>query len=176
MKLKDFWIQKRLRSLLSCTDRRKPVFRPLEEVRDILLLCHVNDQEALRPGIARLHQLHKQVYTGMYLPDGNRPDNVPSPTLFLNAKEDLNRLHIPSPALLKQFEEIKADLLIDLTPSTCYEMRYIMLRHPCRFKVGAKQADHEPDFYDFSILPTKREDITTIFGQILFYLQVIRSE
>ena len=51
---------------------------------------------------------------------------------------------------------------------------YLMLQHPCRFKVGVKHADI--DLYDLSISVTEREDIKHLFEHILFYLQAIRSK
>ena len=53
-------------------------------------------------------------------------------------------------------------------------MQYLMLQHPCRFKVGVKHADI--DLYDLSISVTEREDIKHLFEHILFYLQAIRSK
>jgi len=81
---------------------------------------------------------------------------------------------VPSDAVLERFRTIKADILIDLTRPDCYPMQYLMLQHPCGFKVGVKHADI--DLYDLSISVTEREDIKHLFEHILFYLQEIRSK
>ena len=77
-------------------------------------------------------------------------------------------------AVVERFRTIKADILIDLTRPDCYPMQYLMLQHPCGFKVGVKHADI--DLYDLSISVTEREDIKHLFEHILFYLQAIRSK
>ena len=151
MKLTSYLIQKRIRSLITQADKRKPIFCPLAEASNILLLYHIADEEQLKPGISRLQQLHKTIHRGIYLPKGEQqPDEAPH-TFFLSEKNDLGAWQIPSSSRQEQFNAIPADLLIDLTPSACYPMRYLMLQHPCRFKVGVKQGEHEPDFYDFSL-------------------------
>ena len=81
---------------------------------------------------------------------------------------------VPFDAVLERFRTIKADILIDLTRPDCYPMQYLMLQHPCGFKVGVKHADI--DLYDLSISVTEREDIKHLFEHILFYLQEIRSK
>ncbi len=176
MKLTSYLIQKRIRSLLAQADKRQPTFCPLSEASNILLLYHIADEEQLKPGISRLQQLHKTIHRGIYLPKGEQqPDETPR-TFFLSEKTDLGAWQIPASSRQEQFNAIPADLLIDLTPSACYSMRYLMLQHPCRFKVGVKQGEHEPDFYDFSLALTKREEIQQIFEHILFYLQAIRAK
>ena len=86
----------------------------------------------------------------------------------------MNVWQVPSDVVLERFKTVKADILIDLTRPDCYPMQYLMLQHPCRFKVGVKHADI--DLYDLSISVTEREDIKHLFEHILFYLQAIRSK
>ena len=92
----------------------------------------------------------------------------------VHAKKDVNVWQVPSDVVLERFKTVKADILIDLTRPDCYPMQYLMLQHPCRFKVGVKHADI--DLYDLSISVTEREDIKHLFEHILFYLQAIRSK
>lgn len=176
MKLTNYLIRKKIRSLTTHPDKRKPTFCPLSEANHILLLYHIADQEKLLPGISRLQQLHKPIHTAIYLPKGDKQPDATPHTFFLSGETDLDTWKIPSASRQKQFNAIPADILIDLTPTACHPMRYLMLQHPCRFKAGVRYTENEPDFYDLSVVLTKREEIQQIFEHLLFYLQAIRSK
>lgn len=81
--------------------------------------------------------------------------------------------YYPDEVTNKHFSALQADMLIDLTHNDCYAMQYLLLQHPCRFKVGIQGCF---PIYDMEFSASKDIDISHIFDQMLFYLQIIRSK
>lgn len=173
MRLTDYFIKKKVQSLASGAANRKHAFCTLEEASHILVLYQANDRELVEPCLDILRKKNKKVQACVYVSD-NPVAEMGASAVWVHAKKDLNIWQVPSDDLLERFKAIKADILIDLTHSDCYPMQYLMLQHPCGFKVGGKHADI--DLYDLSISVTEREDIQHLFEHILFYLQAIRSK
>ena len=145
MRLTNYFIKKKVQSLASGAAGRKHEFCALEDAGHILVLYQANDRELVEPCLDVLRKKNKKVQACVYVTGDPEAD-----------------------------ASVKADILIDLTRPDCYPMQYLMLQHPCRFKVGVKHADI--DLYDLSISVTEREDIKHLFEHILFYLQAIRSK
>ena len=173
MRLTNYFIKKKVQSLASGAANRKHEFCTLEDAGHILVLYQVDDHEFVEPCLEKLRKMHKKVEACVYVSGSTLPEMKASYTA-VHAKKDLDTWQTPSDAIVEQLETVRADILIDLTRSDCYPMQYIMLQHPCRFKVGVKRADI--DLYDLSISLTEREDIKHLFDHILFYLQAIRSK
>ena len=171
MRLTNYFIKKKVQSLASGAAGRKHEFCALEDAGHILVLYQANDRELVEPCLDVLHKKNKKVQACVYVTGDPEADASCIP---VHAKKDVNVWQVPSDVVLERFKTVKADILIDLTRPDCYPMQYLMLQHPCRFKVGVKHADI--DLYDLSISVTEREDIKHLFEQILFYLQAIRSK
>ena len=150
---------------------RKHEFCALEDAGHVLVLYQANDRELVEPCLDVLRKKNKKVQACVYVTGDPEADASCIP---VHAKKDVNVWQVPSDVVLERFKTVKADILIDLTRPDCYPMQYLMLQHPCRFKVGVKHADI--DLYDLSISVTEREDIKHLFEHILFYLQAIRSK
>lgn len=171
MRLTNYFIKKKVQSLASGAAGRKHEFCALEDAGHILVLYQANDRELVEPCLDVLRKKNKKVQACVYVTGDPEADASCIP---VHAKKDVNVWQVPSDVVLERFKTVKADILIDLTRPDCYPMQYLMLQHPCKFKVGVKHADF--DLYDLSISVTEREDIKHLFEHILFYLQAIRSK
>lgn len=172
MSLTDYFIKRKVKRLASVSAKRKHAFCPLDEAKSILVLYQECDHAQVEAGLEKLRKLHKQVQVCVYA-DRMNADMADAYTV-IQAKKDVDAWRMPSKSLVERVKAIRADIVIDLTPADCYPMQYIMLQHPCRFKVGVKHT--EADLYDLAISVEKQEDLGQLFGHILFYLQAIRSK
>ncbi|WP_102408656.1 DUF6913 domain-containing protein [Parabacteroides bouchesdurhonensis] len=170
MILTNYFIKKKIHSLIK-KDRHRS-FRGLREAHLILVIYDAKDQKDIEPCLETFRMMHKQVRTLVYNENPVVADNESG--LLLCPKKDLNIWGYPTEEICSKLKDIRADILIDLTNSDNYAMQYLMLQHPCNFKVGAKR--NEQDLYDLSITVTEKDDIKHLFGHILFYLQTIRSK
>lgn len=173
MKLTDYFIKKRVLALLKKTAERKRKSCSWEEAEHIWVIYEAEDQEQIQSFLEQLGKQKKKVQTCVFVAEKKRPE-FPDSVRVIHASSDLNLFNIPSDELLKSFIEQKTDVLIDLTHSQNYPMKYLMLQHPCSYKVGIK--DSEVDLYDLSISVELRDDLKQICKHILFYLEAIRSK
>lgn len=173
MKLTNYVIKKRIQQLARKNAGRKHQFCSLDDVHDVLVLFHLRDKEEVEGCLQKLRDRDKNVRTCAFIPHYSHEEEIES-CVSVSAKKDLDIWGIPSNAICKKINGIKADVLIDLTGPKCYALKYLTLIHPATFKVGVKRDDN--DIYDFSIAVTNEEGIPYLFEQILFYLQTIRSK
>lgn len=173
MKLTNYFIKKKVRSLASRAAGRRHEFCALGDARHILVLYEACDRALVAPRLEELRRMHKKVQTCMYANDDVAPEPDAS-DMIVHARKDLDLWQVPSAETVGRFNTLDADMIIDLTHADCYPIQFLMLQHPCKFKAGVKHAGI--DLYDLSIALTEREDIGHLFGHILFYLQAIRSK
>ena len=173
MRLTNYFIKKKVQSLASDAANRRHEFCTLEDARRVLVLYQADDHELVEPCLNALRKMQKKVVAGVFV-SGEKNFEPNTSCIPVHAKKDLDTWSVPSDKVVEQFKTTGADIMIDLTRSDCYPMQYLMLQHPCRFKVGVKHVD--VDLYDLSISVTEREDIKHLFEHILFYLQAIRSK
>lgn len=173
MKLTDYFIKKWVQALQVRAANRKRKSCSWEKVEHVWVLYEAEEQEQIQPFLEQLGKQKKKVYTCVFVAEKNLPE-FPDSVKVVHALTDLNLFNIPSKEVLKSFIEQKADILIDLTRTQNHPMKYLMLQHPCSYKVGIK--DSEVDLYDLSISVASRDDLKQMCKHILFYLQAIRSE
>ena len=133
MRLTNYFIKKKVQSLASGAAGRKHEFCALEDAGHILVLYQANDRELVEPCLDVLRKKNKKVQACVYVTGDPEADASCIP---VHAKKDVNVWQVPSDVVLERFKTVKADILIDLTRPDCYPMQYLMLQHPCRFKVG----------------------------------------
>lgn len=172
MKVTDYFIKKKIDALAKVSTQRNRDFHTLKEAHNILIFYDLKDQDKIEPCLETLRMMHKKVLVCIYT--SQTKDSFPELYLPVNAKSDVSALGIPKEDVCNKVCNIKADLLIDLSGRNNHVMKYLMLLHPCPFKVGLKRNGQE--IYDFSIVVTDRDDIMYLFGQILFYLKTIRAK
>jgi len=174
-RLSDFFIKRAVNNLAKVSFGRKHCFRSLKEAHDIVVFYEAKDKEEVEPGLETLRMLKKNVYVCVYS-TGQDVQEDASAYLVIhdNENKDINLWGFPSSEIIDKVNTLKADLLIDLTGKSCYPMKYLLLQHPSQFKTGIKRGEN--DMYDFSIAVTDRNELMYLFGQIIFYLQTIRSK
>ena len=172
MMLTNYFIKKKTEEFAILASTRKHCFRSLESINNVLVLFCADDYDEVKPCIDKLRSMNKMVNTCIFT--SKEVHGIDDFSLLVQAKNDLDWRGIPSEKLCQQLNAYSSDLLIDLTKKTNYPMHYLLLQHPCAFKVGIKRS--ELDLYDFSISATEKSEISYLFEQILFYLQVIRSK
>lgn len=170
MILTNYFIKQKIASLVKKASAQNHYFRTLKEIRCILVLYNVEDQDKVEPCLETLRMMHKEIKVCAYVPEGFQQLSDDS-YIPIYAQKDLTLWGFPSESRRVELNAYKADLLIDLSRPNCLPMQYLMLQHPCTFKVGIKR---ELDMYDMAIAATERDDIEYLFGHILFYLQRIR--
>lgn len=173
-RLTDYFIKKGVNRLINNPTNRNHRFLSLKEAHDILIFYETKDRDEIEPCLETLRMLRKNVQVCLFSSGKVLPEEKAS-YLIIEDGKDINRLGYPTTNINKKVNAIKADILIDLTRKNCYPMKYLMLQHPSIFKIGLKRGN-EQDIYDLAISVTDREDMMYLFGQIIFYLQTIRSK
>lgn len=185
MILTNYFLRKKINSLAGISRMREGYYRSFQEIRHILVFYDLRDREAIAGGLQSLRKLHKEV-RGCVLVSSMPPcpsdADTPSGAGADSPKEDypvslaksLNLWGFPSEAVRREIDALPADVLIDLTRRHCFPMQYLVWQHPSPFKAGPKRDGL--DLYDLSILPADRDDISSLFEQILFYLRSIHAK
>ena len=173
MTISNYFIKKKIKKLIDQTADHKPVFKAFDQIQSILVLYEMADFESLLPHIEHLKRSGKKVESFGYVRKEVLPE-VNDSYHFIVEKTDLSVKGIPADAALQKVLACKPDVIMDLTHAGCYAMQYLLVNHPCNFKIGIKKA--ERDLHDFSLLVTDRDEFNYLFEQILFYLQNIRTK
>lgn len=173
MIITPYFIKKEIRKLTKEAPGRTHYYRSFDEAGSVLLLFDAKDLKEVEPCIQQLVRMKKRVFACAYA-KSDYPDWPPS-YLLIREKKDVNLWGLPSREIAGKLQEMRADLLIDLSHPHSYTLRYLMLQLPVPLKTGAKLNDVESP-YDLTISLTAGNQIRYIFDQILFYLQAIRSK
>ena len=176
MILTKYFLHNKIKALLKSASIRPHCYRALDDIRYVLVFCEAKDWKSIYPCIEKLKSLGKSVNVCVYI---RKTDETPIwdyAYLLVESDKDLNVWGFPDKNLINQLNGIKVDMLLDLTSGEISVMNYLMLQHTALFKVGAKRSSEE-NCYDFSIIMKEgMHDISFLFGQILNYLQAIRSK
>lgn len=173
MKITNCLLRKKVRALAAKAAIREHHFCTLAKARSILVLYEAKDCEVVVPCLETLRMMHKQVWSCVYV-ESNQLFESDDSCLMISKEDDLNMWYFPKKSVVWSLAEMKADLLIDLTSPDNAVMQYLLLQYICPFKIGIKRNDM--DLYDLAISVDGETDIKYLFGQILFYLQTIRSK
>lgn len=174
IKITEYFIQRKVKRLARVTAKRNHFFRSLKEAHDIVVFYEGKNLEEIEPCLETLRMLKKNVRACVSV-SVEAPADFPDSYVLVNTAKDISIWGFPKHETIKRVNAMKADILIDLTGKNCYPMRYLMLQHPSTFKIGLKRG-YEQDMYDFSLSVTDKDNMKYLFGQIIFYLQTIRSK
>jgi len=174
MKINEYFIQRKVKRLAAGMAKRVHCFRSLKEAHDIVVFYEGKNLEEIEPCLETLRMLRKNVRACVSV-SVEAPADFPESYVLVNTAKELNFWGFPKNETIERVNAMNADILIDLTSKGCYPMRYLMLMHPSTFKIGLKR-EHEQNMYDFSLAVTDRKDMKYLFGQIIFYLQTIRTQ
>ncbi len=173
MVFSNYFIKKRIQSLLKEVSGRTPRFCTMDEAKDILVVFNLEDKKDVLVCLQKLKEFDKNIQACVYIPKKNK-DLEPESSWIVIQEEDSDSKGIPTEAVCNKFTSIRADILIDLTRKNNYYMHYLLLQHPSNFKVGNKSSLRA--MYDMTVAATDNDDITPLFDHILFYLLTIRSK
>lgn len=173
MSWRNYFISRKIRELSVQQKNRSGLFLPMNEVQHVLLMFNEEDEQELLPCIDKLKRMDKRVSLCIFSSE-NTTEDVNSMMVYTCCKKDQNFFYFPSQAFLQQINDVKADLIIDLTKPDNLTAQYVLLQHPCKFKAGFKREDIE--LYDLAIVVTDRKNLQHLFEQLLFYLNSIRSK
>ena len=125
----------------------------------------------------QLTEMGKSVEVMTWIPGKNVPDRLTGLTYmrFLR-KTDLNWAFIPVSDDARKFLSTKFDLIIDINPSSLFQLTSIVALSQARMRVGPDITD-EPENtpYDLMIRPEKPFSIARFIEQAMHYMSVISS-
>jgi len=173
MNFANYFIKKKINSLLKEMSGRKPRFCSMSDAKNILVVFNIMDKNDVVLCIQKLREFDKNIHVCCFIPKKNK-EYEPESTWITILEEDFDSKGIPSDAACDKFARIPADILIDFTRKNSYGMHYLLLNHPANFKVGNKSSLR--DMYDMTVAATGNDDIQPLFDHILFYLLTIRSK
>lgn len=173
MMISNFFIKRRIQSLLQEVSGRTPRFCSMAEANDILVVFNIMDKEDVTACLEKLREFDKKIHVCVFIPKKNK-EFEPESTWITIYEEDFDSKGIPTKSTIERFAFIPADILIDLTRKNSYAMHYLLLNHPATFKVGNKPSLRA--MYDMTVAATDDDEIKPLFDHILFYLLTIRSK
>jgi len=175
MTLTKYFLLKKIKTLSKSASIRPHCYRSLNDIKYVLVLCEAKDWKSVSPCIETLKSLGKSVNVCVYI---RKTDDTPIwayAYLLVEAEKDVNLWGFPDKNIRDQLNGIKVDMLLDLTSDEILTMRYLMLQHAASFKVGGKRSS-EHNLHDLSIIMKEgMHDVSFLFGQLMNYLQTIRS-
>ena len=175
MIISTYFIQRRVQELKRQAGNRPHRFCALPEARSLLLFYRASDQQEIEPCLETLRMMRKSVSVYRIGEGLGSTENTIPQAYQLDSSKDLDLWGFPTKAKLQELVGIPADIVIDLCRQENPLIQYLVLSHPSAFKVGTRRIDEE-GVCDFSILASERNDLIYLFGQIIFYLQTIRSK
>ncbi len=152
----------------------------LEKVKKVGILWDAsfeNDFQDLAALNRQLSESGRSVEVMAWIPGKNVPDRLTglSYMKFLRAK-DLNWAYIPVSEDAKKFIETRFDLIIDINPSSVFQLLYLAGLSAAPMKVGPDVTE-EPEKapYDMMIRTKKPFSISLFIEQTMLYLSMISS-
>jgi len=152
----------------------------LEKVKKVGILWDAtfeNDFQHLAALNRQLNEMDKHVEVITWIPGKSVPDRLTglSYMKFLR-KSDLNWAFIPVSDDAREFMKTKFDLIIDINPSSLFQLNYITSVSTALMKVGPDiTAEPEKTPYDLMIKTPKPFSIAFFLEQTMHYLSMISS-
>ncbi|MDR1259496.1 MAG: hypothetical protein LBK65_09530 [Tannerellaceae bacterium] len=138
------------------------------------MIFNIKDKDEALPCVEQLKKLEKDVNISVFIPKKMKVAEEMDPSWIQIKEDELASNGLPAPDLCRQFKDIPADILIDLTRAGDYIMHYLLLTNPTSFKVGNKSSLR--NLFDLTIPMGEGDKMALFFQHILYYLQTIRSK
>jgi hypothetical protein len=122
----------------------------------------------------KLAELDKRTIFCVLIP--RKPKNAVydiDPAWLAVREDELDKQGFPTEDTRLAFENLKADVMIDLTRAGDFVMHYLQLLHTGSFKVGTQSFLNK--IFDLTVTRKDRDELSQFFEHILFYLRTIRS-
>jgi hypothetical protein len=164
----DYLFRRKIKYLLKKSVSREHHFCSLNDAKTIFVFYNVEDEQVVMPFVEKLQSSGKKVNACVYIHDENTiKANEPS-TIYIIGR------NVPNSDVCNQVKVISSDILIDLSDAKCNPLKYLMLKHPSKFKVGIRCV--EESMHDFALIMTEKEHLKDVCEQMYFYLQTIRAK
>lgn len=152
----------------------------LDSVRKVGILWDAsfeNEFQHLAALNRQLAEAGKSVEVLAWIPGKSVPDRLTGLTYmkFLR-KSDLNWAYFPVSEDARKFSESKFDLLIDINPSSLFQLTAITAISPASMKVGPDMnGEPENSPYDLMIKGARPFNVGFFLEQVMYYLSLIGS-
>ncbi len=125
----------------------------------------------------RLHERNIDVRVIGYYPYKALPDKYTA-IRYLSCirREEVNFFYIPVTSEALEFIESRFDILIDINFKKVLPLHYISSLSMARLKIGLYEGDEISDSFDLMMEMQKPVNIETYLNEIIYYLEMIKSE
>jgi hypothetical protein len=151
----------------------------LLEARSIGLVYKVTDEQffnAVKRLIKDLSNDKRQVLALGFVDDDTIPDYcVAAYSGYYFNRKALNWYNAPRPDYIQTFIKKEYDILIDLSTSKDYTLKYIIALSRARFKVGRQRLGFS-NHYDLMLRMKKSASYREFIEQAIHYLTVLKSK
>lgn len=158
--------------------KREKTLVNLLEAQSIGLVYKVTDEKQFRDVKRLIKELtsdKRQVMALGFVDDITIPDYcVAAYSGYYFNRKALNWFGAPKPDYILGFIKKEYDILIDLSSSHDYIIKYTIALSKAHFKVGRQKAGFEK-FFDLMIRMKKSDTLNEFVGQAIHYLTVLKS-
>jgi hypothetical protein len=160
--------------------RRKPYYTDFSSIKSIGIVWDASkpeDFQALTKFCQKMSALRIESEILGYFQGKKLPDQYTA-IRFLTClkRQDLDFLYRPVPSVAGKFISKEFDVLVDLNFGKIFPLEYITSLSCARFKVGVPGPKPESSPYDLMISRVNAAGIEPYLEQVIFYLEMIKSD
>ncbi len=177
-KFRQWMANQILKSKLKKSQRKKHFFG-WDDFQSIGIVARINsegDYNSIKNISSQLKKEGKEVQIIAYIPEKVIPDYLVSSGIgiFFNVN-DLTSFLIPKNDFVNGFVESEPDVLLDLSFSSSFVIKYIVALSQAKMKIGNDNPE-KTDFYDLMLKIGDESDMIHFVEQMKYYLSVIKSK
>ena len=170
----NYILRKRLTKL-----QREKHFFAWDTFQSIGIVARIDTEEdynSIRNISSQLKKEGKEVQVIAYIPEKIIPDYLVSSGvgIFFNIN-DLSDFLIPKNDFVNGFIDSEPDILLDLSFSSSFVIKYIVSLSKAKMKIGDDNPSKK-SYYDFMIKIEDESDIVHFVDQVKYYLSVIKAK
>ncbi len=158
--------------------KRSAKFINLDEAHSVLVLFELKDEQTFKEVERFAESLRlrgKQVKLWCYYPQNKLPlFFTPTGNQQCLTRKQLKWFPIPNEKAIAGFNEIQPDILIDLSQSDCYPMKYLATISGATLKVG-ENSDFNQFIFDLLIQKDDHLPLTNFIQNVTHYLTHINK-
>lgn len=169
MGIKEKIAQRKLAKLARNVSR-KPVFPDVSKAKVIGVLYHPSQKEALNY-LKSYFNREQIIFRGFCVFEEN---SNPHPDANSLTVKDLNFWGLPKSEAVRDFIEMKFDILLNISLNQNLVLDYITLLSRAQFKVGS--SPDEKNYFDLNINIGEKQDVMFLVKQQIFYLAQLNKK
>ena len=177
-KFRQWMANQILKSKLKKLQRKKQFFG-WENFQSIGIVARIDseaDYNSIKKISSQLKKEGKEVQIIAYIPEKIIPDYLVSSAIgiFFNVN-DLSSFLIPKNDFVNGFVESEPDVLLDLSFSSSFVIKYIVSLSKAKMKIGNDNSV-KTEFYDLMLKIEDESDVAHFVDQVKYYLNVIKAK